>query len=491
MNRPPPGARRLLPDRAGSTAQAAQRTDGPAQSAARPRASACTAVDAPTAPAAGRDRRQRPARPPLWLALLALPVAALALSGCASVAPDGLRAELAAPGAQRMGDDAAAALPAPDPAARASAAIARWLTDEPLTQDRAVRIALLNNPGLQARLAALGLADGARVQALTRPDPQSLPGRFASAGEREIERSPGLNLPDPPTLHGRTGPQAGRLQMARLEAAQQALALAADTRRAWLRAVAAGQIAATQQRLYEAAEAGAELAARMARVGNWSRLQLAREQLLLHQADAQSARARLAAALAREQLDQQLGLWGSSAQYRLAQQLPPLPDSALPADGLEQRALRERLDLQAARLGLELEVARLGDARAGAHALVQQRAADLQHSALRARAQLRSAWLAYRTAFDLAQQQRDQVLALQQRITEETTLRYNGMLASVWELLAQARTGAQAVADTLAAQRDFWLAETDLQQALTGSAPDALAGAPAAPGASNPRAQGH
>ena len=44
----------------------------------------------------------------------------------------------------------------------------------------AVRIALLNNPGLQERLAALGVADAERVQALTLPNPHLTLGRFAN-----------------------------------------------------------------------------------------------------------------------------------------------------------------------------------------------------------------------------------------------------------------------------------------------------------------------
>jgi hypothetical protein len=54
---------------------------------------------------------------------------------------------------------------------------------------------------------------------------------------------------------------------------------------------------------------------------------------------------------------------------------------------------------------------------------------------------------------------------------DETVYRYNGMFISVWQLLAQARSTTQAVATATEAQRDFWLAETDLQLALTGTSP--------------------
>lgn len=81
---------------------------------------------------------------------LSLLGAALALVGCASVSPDGLRGDVAQLTAGRTAG-VQAALPAADAAAKAQAqeSIQRWLA-EPLTQDAAVRIALLNNPGLQA-----------------------------------------------------------------------------------------------------------------------------------------------------------------------------------------------------------------------------------------------------------------------------------------------------------------------------------------------------
>lgn len=468
---------------------------------------------------------------------LSILATALVLAGCASVSPDGLRGDVAALTQGRTGGTTAA-LPSTDPTARAAAqqSIEGWLA-QPLTQDAAVRIALLNNPGLRARLAALGVADAERVQAITLPNPHLSLGRFANSHEREIERTLAFGLLDLVTLPWRTQRQAERLQIATLQAAQDVVLLAADTRRAWLRAVAAEQVAATQGRMVEAAEAGAELARRMVQVGNWSRLQQAREQATLQEATRQHARARLAAATAREELNRRMGLWGVQTQYQLAAQLPPLPTSTLPAEGVEATALRERLDVQAARRQLDTQAVRQGWSRAGAvfsdiglaysrntaterdgghreitrgweielplplfdwggaartraQAEVEQSAAQLQDTAVRARSEVRAAWLTYRTALDLARQQHSEVVPLRQFIRDETTLRYNGMLASVWDLLAEARNSTQAVANAIEAQRDFWLAETDLQLALTGTSPGALQGLTSgAAAASTP--QGH
>jgi multidrug efflux system outer membrane protein len=64
----------------------------------------------------------------------------------------------------------------------------------------------------------------------------------------------------------------------------------------------------------EATEAGAELARRMARVGNWSKLRQAQEQAMLADATVQLARAQQAALASREQLTRLLGLWGTQIE---------------------------------------------------------------------------------------------------------------------------------------------------------------------------------
>ena len=460
---------------------------------------------------APRDWRYRP----LGMACLAV-----LMAGCASVSPDRLRGDVA----DRLAGQAVLAEVPFDRAApseqQVQAAINAALA-QPLTQQQAVRIALLNHPGLKASLAALGIADADRVQALTLPNPHLSLGRLATGTERELERGITFSLLSLVTLPWRTVQAQYTMDQAVLATAREVVNTAAQARRAWVRAVAAEQIAATHERMHDAAQAGAELARRMQQVGNWSRLQEARERALLQSVRAQWARARLNAATEREQLNQALGLWGTQTSYQLPTQLPALPSSTWPADDLEATALRARLDLQSARRelaaqarqqgwagasavvgdiglsyqrntstdrasgetsttrGWELEVPLPlfdggGTARTRAQAEVDHSAARLQQVAVRARSEVRSAWLHYRTAHDLARQQRQEVVPLQQFIADETLLRYNGMLVSVWDLLAQARASAQSVAQAIEAERDFWLADTDLQVALTGASPGTL-----------------
>jgi len=108
---------------------------------------------------------------------------------------------------------------------------------------------------------------------------------------------------------------------------------------------------------------------------------------------------------------------------------------------------------------------------------------------VRARSEAREAWHGWRTAYDVAKHYRDEIVPLRKFIVDETQLRYNGMLSSVWELLAESRNHIAAVTNAITAQRDFWIADTDLRTALTGTSPGAIAAMGA--GASAPAAGGH
>jgi outer membrane protein, multidrug efflux system len=66
------------------------------------------------------------------------------------------------------------------------------------------------------------------------------------------------------------------------------------------------------------------------------------------------------------------------------------------------------------------------------------------------------------------------VVPLRKFINDEVLLRYNGMLASVFDLLGDMRTQIIAVNGAIEAQRDFWLADADLQTTLTGTSPGGL-----------------
>lgn len=93
---------------------------------------------------------------------------------------------------------------------------------------------------------------------------------------------------------------------------------------------------------------------------------------------------------------------------------------------------------------------------------------------MRNQANIALALAAYQTSHTLVKGTRDEVLKVRAFISEETVLHYNGMLSSVWDVLDESRNQSQALIDAIDAQRDFWIAEADLQWVLQGGEPDSF-----------------
>ena len=131
-------------------------------------------------------------------------------------------------------------------------------------------------------------------------------------------------------------------------------------------------------------------------------------------------------------------------------------------------------------IGFELPLFDWGSARvARAEAVYMQTVHRAAETAINARSEVREAYTGYRSAYDIARFQRDEVVPLNQRIAEENVLRYNGMLIGVFELLADARTQIASVNGSIQALRDFWIAQADLDMALIGKPSLAAAAGPA------------
>jgi outer membrane protein TolC len=445
----------------------------------------------------------------VWLAV----AAATLMAGCASVEIDRNLGEAAVlaretagaePRLQRTGEDRRQAR------AEVDAALAA-----PLGADDAVRIAVAHGAALQATLFDSAARSASATQSARIPNPvftfERLVRRDEHGTEKDIGRILGFSVFEVLLLPARLRAADFQQQQLRLKAAGDIVQAAAEARQAWVRAVAAQQAAVYAQQVKDSADASAELARRMQAVGNFSRLQRAREQAFYADAVAQLARAQQAARAAREALVRTLGLDAQQAErLRLPERLPDLPKAAQDEAALGRTALEERLDVRMARADLEylarqqgltriasyvdgLHVAAVrnsetgeapqkgfeiemkvpifdfGDARrAEAEATYM---AALNRAALvgsHATSQVREAYGAYRTAYDLARHYRDEVVPMRKSIADEMLLKYNGMLIGVFELMADSRAQIGAVIQAIEAERDFWLAEAALRAAIVG-----------------------
>lgn len=447
---------------------------------------------------------------------LAVALFTLLLAGCATLAPEKNLADVQQLTEGRTAG-VAVVLQRPDPDQEAAVA---ELLKTPLDAENAVRIALLNSPALQQALIRLDLSDALRVQAGRLPNPHFSIADLAEGEKREIERALRFDLVGLLLLPWKSQWQSRQHELTKLQAAQDIARLATEVRKAWINAVAAQQSVLYLADVQAAAEAGAELARRMTRVGNFSKLQQARELTVLADAAAQLARARQRAYAEREKLTRLLGLWGTQSQYTLAARLPEPPGQPMAETDVEARALRERLDVRSVmaetayvadalglvktagyldgmtlaykhtstvdgegareekhgwELELPLPIFDWGTARnARAEAIYLQSAVRVRNVAVLARSEAREAYVGWRTAWDLARHYRDEVVPLRRFISDEVLLRYNGMLSSTWDLLGEIRAQSLAVNQALDSQRDFWLADADLQLTLTATSPGAL-----------------
>ncbi len=439
---------------------------------------------------------------------LALLACAAVLGGCASFSADGGFAPVKQIAKERLGQEVRWARSGADQDA-IDTRVAELLA-KPLTLDDAVQVALLNNRGLQATFQELGITEAEVVQAGRLPNPGFSFARLKRGDEIELERGLHLNLARLLTLPLIGPMEARRFAQTQGRVAMSVLALASDTRKAYFNALAAEEGVRYMRQVRQAAEASAELARRMEQVGNFNKLQRAREQGFYADAALSLARAEQAQASTRERLTRLLGAWGEQTRFSLPERLPDLPKEAIDQPDVERVALAQRLDVQGAKLaaeqtaknlgltrttrfinvlelgivrdtsnqapprrgweiGVELPLFDWGDARiARAQSVYMQAVHRAAETAINARSEVREAYLAYRSAFDVARHHFEEIVPLRQRIAEENLLRYNGMLIGVFELLADARAQIASVNNAIESLRDFWIARSDLDMALIG-----------------------
>ena len=391
------------------------------------------------------------------------------------------------------------------------------LLSEPLTEDTAVQIALLNNRGLQAAYNDLGISEAEYVQTSLPPNPAIIVGRtFGTAGFAEIGFQLIGNLLAVATLPRQTEIAKREFEEARYRAVATTLSLTVDVRRAYIRALAAQQRLALLEQARQAADASARLMKQLGETGAANKLDQARVSAFYADLSAQVAQARLSVAGTREALNRILGLWGSDLSYKLPPRLPALPAAADTLADVEVEAMRRRVDLIILRyeivtlaksvgfvdatrymsflelglgyrnevetndageqtsknrygleLGIEIPIFDTGEARVATARETYMRAVNrLTERSVNARSEARVAYTTYRATYDIARFYQTRILPLRRQISAEVLLRYNGMLVDVFELLIEERERISANVASSDALRDYHLAVADLQAAL-------------------------
>ena len=391
-----------------------------------------------------------------------------------------------------------------------------------ISADTAVQVALLNNKGLQAAYANVGLSAADAWQQSTPENPVVSIGILGiGAAElglyRAIEGMFATNILDAKTRKQRVALADINFRSAQLGAVNDTLTLANQTRQAWINAVSAFEAASYLKRAKATSDAGSELARKLGETGALNKAGQAREHAFNAELAGQLAKARLNATRAKEDLTKLMGLWGTEVDYYVPDALPALPRSVGRITNIEGKALRNRLDLQVAKLGLEAQAAAFGltdqtqlltdleiiagfeterEADGGetetettpqielefaipiydtgkarmrkAELMYLQAANVLAEKAVNVRSEARGAEVSYHSSYKIARHYRDVLVPLRKSVEEEGLLSYNGMITNTFELLTDVREKLSASLEAANAKREFFMAQADLTAAIYG-----------------------
>lgn len=448
------------------------------------------------------------------LLLNAVLISSMTLAGCSNVAVDRSfnRVE------EAVGDQtpAAPAWPTSAEARRQIGERVAELLEQPLDRERAVAIALVNNRELRAEYARVGFAEADLVEA----------GMLNNPGF-----SAGIGFPDSPpsitpldfglTLNilqwlvtpARKDIAAVQLDAEILSVAHAVLQTATETRLVFLDLQAAENMSALLREIALASEASYEFAQRVHDAGNLSDLALANERALYEQSRLEYARSVADVAERRERLNAQLGLWGTQTAWSIEDRLPDLPSTEPDLAELESLAIRQRLDLAAAAkeveaiskaAGLQRDWRYLLSAEVGASAgrdtdgqwvfgpslsveipIFNQRQgqiARLDSALLAAEARLEGLAIGVRSDVRrlrdslfasryVAEQYRDTIVPLRERITALTQEQYNFMLVDTFDLLASKRESIAAYREYLDSIKRYWEIRVQLEETIGGRLP--------------------
>ncbi|WP_152048867.1 TolC family protein [Aureimonas psammosilenae] len=408
-------------------------------------------------------------------------------------------------------------------AAAVDAKVRALLAGRTVGADAAVQVALLNNKGLQASYADIGVAVADLWQESLPPMNVRLGMSYGTVDfTRTVEGLVVSNIMALITRERRLDVATRQVEAAQLEAVLRTLEVASQTRRAWVEAVAAWENVSLLNRAKVAADAAAELAAGLGGTGAMTKADQAREQVFYAELAGRTASARLEARLAKERLVRLMGLYGKDIDFEVPNALPRLPRTVAKREGIEAEALRNRVDVQLAKLRLEALARSYGltkatrfvsDLELGAGVEAEEeveekedggkerkttfapaieagitipifdsgqarlrkaefeylRAANLlAERGVNVRSEARSAYQAYRSGFDIARHYQNSVLPLRTTLEKEAVLTYNGMITSTFELITDTRERIEANIAALEARKNFWLADEGLTSAVYG-----------------------
>jgi len=231
------------------------------------------------------------------------------------------------------------------------------LLAKPLTVDAAVQIALLNNPGLQATLEELGIAQADLVQAGLLSNPKLKALVLSGGGNVKTELGVeqdflGLFLRPIQIKLGEA-----HYQVVKHHVGYEVFSLISEVRSAYFTLQGDKQLLALHRAVLEATEAATELASRQYNAGNINMLDLSRHQAISNQATLTLMQNEIKVKIEQDALKWKLGLI-SDKELKINGVLPQFSENDPPLTELHSNASENRMDL----LALKAEIRGLEEA---------------------------------------------------------------------------------------------------------------------------------
>lgn len=397
----------------------------------------------------------------------------------------------------------------PQEAANIDATV-RTLLSQPLTEDNALRIMLINNRALQQTYENIGIAQSELVEAGLMRNPLLGYSIGHSNGMTKSTLSVEVAFLDLLWIPLRRELGGLALEESILNVGDSVLRSARDTKKSYIDARLAEEKVLLYRSILKSHEATFQLAIRQNTAGNLSKRSMLKIQDGYERARIELITLERENGAAREALNKCLGLYGEQTYYTLSTEPLKRTEPAISESGLEKRAIADRLDMHSAiksvdyaakqagysentrlldevELSLESEkvtdesrlntfgiklpipIFDFGQGRVSkSQAIYNQSVHRLYETAVNIRSEVREGYANFRYAYDIARSYDKVIVKTNQQILEETQLFYNGMLDGIYELLEDQRRAEQAKMEAIDALGAYQKAQADLEYTIGG-----------------------
>jgi len=386
------------------------------------------------------------------------------------------------------------------------------LLDQELTNNSAVKIALLNNKNLQAEYESLGIAKAHLAQAGLLKNPLfSFSYRFATKSNTTDLIDLGLfqNF-----LELLLIPMKKKMAQAELEATKsmiisKILDVIAETKIAFYTLQATEQIWKLKKKILLATELSYDVAKKLFEAGNINELGRSIERSFYEQSKLEVASWEVNVLEMKEKLNILMGLWGHQIAWRFSADFPEIPARENRYDDIVNESITNSIDLQIAYKKLMAVATKLGINTSklilprldigvsserddsiwyvgpglniavplfdfGQASSAEARAIILQHwnhytaLAVVIRSKARSARFSLLNAFRQNQYLQKVAVPLAEQITHDTLLQYNAMQIGVFHLLKAKQIELEKKIQFVLTQKEYWIAKTEVQTLVKG-----------------------